>query len=1012
VFLATALAAQSPKPYFQQQVNYTINATLDDEKHTLAGDIVLEYVNNSPDALPQIWMHLWPNAYKNRRTAFCKQKLRDADMRFYFTDEKNLGGLKNLDFSADGQKIAWKYDPQNPDIAVLNLPKPLPPGGSVRLSTPFLLKIPASFSRLGHVGKTYQMTQWYPKPAVYDHKGWHAMPYLDIGEFYSEFGDFDVTLTLPGDYVVGATGVLQTASEIDFLNQKRAITQELFKTPLNKESEARLPRMDTLPYRRTDIKTIRYRAENVHDFAWFADKNFFVLKEEASLASGKKVDCWAMFTRQEAKFWQKGAFYVRRAVEFYSQHVGEYPWPHATAVQSALSAGGGMEYPMITVIGYSGGAKELDEVITHEVGHNWFYGILASNERDHPFLDEGLNSYYEFRYMRQHYGPVDFVSLPKWLHQRDKHGTVIEIGQLLLAREDKDTPPDTHSNDMANLTYGLQTYTKPANTLHWLEQSVGTERFDRAMQDYYRTWQFRHPYPEDLRASWAASGLRADWWFELMQTQKKVDVALRKADRQPDGSWALSVRQRGGIKAPYPVAALQAGKTVATQWVQPGEMPRFAPVDADEFVIDPEHVMLDVNRRNNQRRSSGAFPGLEPLQIRALAALQEPKRSTLGLLPWLGWNNYDKTMLGAVLFNPPLPVRRFQYYLAPGYGLGSGQFVGLADLRYKWLFPGGPFAKVTLGASAKTFHFDYNPGADYRSRMYRVVPQLRVEFRDRSIPFRHFLNLRAILLGTEQGQFDATGFLGKAYTRSNIFEARYEAIQKRAPNPWALRATLEQSSDFRSIFGEKAPYLRGSVEWRQRFFYQPNRRVSARFFAGYFFQNDRRRRAVEPNAFSLNPQGFNDYRFDQVFLARSSDAGLLARQVGQNEGGFKGAFGAPFAGVLGNSNNYLLALNLKADLPQRLPLGIPLRPYFDLGYFDDATPLGQDRPRNEQLLWSGGFLLEFFKGSLEVYFPVASAKPLRDLYKEQGNGNYLRNISWSVRVPFREPGELLEHIIR
>lgn len=339
LFLPLSLLAQSAaSPYFQQEVNYKIAVALDDVHHSIAGDVSFEYINNSPDALPEIWVHLWGNAFKNRRSAFCKQKLRDGSDKFYFADDKDLGKYKNVNFSADGAQISWKFDPKNPDIAVLTLPKPLAPGGRVTIATPIWLKIPASFSRLGHVETSYQMTQWYPKPAVYDHKGWHAIPYLDQGEFYSEFGSFDVTLTLPENYVVGATGVLQTPSEVAFLEQKVLESREKLRKGVDKKQ-------DPFPASSPQMKTIRYTAEKAHDFAWFADKRFFVLKDTARLASGKTVACWAMFSNSESDIWQKGAFYVRRSVEFYSDKVGEYPWPQATAVHSALSAGGGMEYP-------------------------------------------------------------------------------------------------------------------------------------------------------------------------------------------------------------------------------------------------------------------------------------------------------------------------------------------------------------------------------------------------------------------------------------------------------------------------------------------------------------------------------------------------------------------------------------------------------------------------------------------------------------------------------------------
>ncbi|MEZ4964799.1 MAG: M1 family metallopeptidase [Saprospiraceae bacterium] len=1010
------------KPYFQQEVNYRIAVALDDSAHTLTGNIEIEYVNNAPEALTEIWMHLWGNAYKNRQTAFCRQKLRDGSTGFYFTDEKNLGYYKNLDFSVDGQKVAWKYDRNNPDIAVLQLAQPLPPGGRILIATPFLLKIPASFSRLGHVGTSYQMSQWYPKPAVYDRKGWHAMPYLDMGEFYSEFGSFDVTITLPENYVVGATGVLQTPSELEFLARKERESREKLARGVDKSK-------DPFPPSGNTMKTIRYTAEKVHDFAWFADKRFFVLKDTAQLASGRTVDCWAMFTNSESDIWQKGAFYVRRSLEYYSERVGEYPWPHATAVHSALSAGGGMEYPMITVIGNSSSAKSLDEVITHEVGHNWFYGILASNEREHPFMDEGLNSYYEYAYMRRYYGGVDPAGdfgLPRFVFDPKKNGPLFENGYLLLARDHKDTPPDTHSDRFVPIAYGLQVYMKTALCLDWLEAAIGTERFDAAMQAYYRNWQFRHPYPEDLRNAWKSAGLEADWWFDAMQTQRQADFALRSAKKNPQsGEWTLDVRNRGDLEAPFPVTALKNGAPVATRWYDAPGMLTFPNADADAFSIDTGHVALDINRKNNLLRTGGFMPGFEPLDVAVFAPFQEPGRSALAAIPWIGWNNYDKTMIGVLLYNPMIPSRRFQYYIAPGFGTGTGKFAGLADLRWKW-FPGGLFPRAELGLSAKTFHFDHNWQDDYDLRFYKVSPQARFELRDRSTSFRQYLNFRVLFIGKENDVREGGEFAGKTYDRYTIYEARYEAQQRKLPNPWKLNTALEWQNG-RDAFGEKGRYVRATLEWQQRFFYAPGRKVSLRFFAGGFLQNDRRNRGIiagDPAqaSLALNPQGFNDYRFDQVFLDRSGTEGILARQVSVTEGGFKGAFGAPYAGTTGNSNNFIAAINLKADLPRRLPLGIPLKPWFDIGYFDDATPLGENRPGSEQLLWSGGFALEFFGGALNVYFPLVNSKTLKDRYCEAGGGsnpsalfcggNYWKWISWSLRFPKLDPAEVLEDLVR
>ena len=207
VALSSQLTAFSQ--YWQQEVNYTIEVSLNDKEHSLTGFEKIEYINNSPDTLTFIWFHIWPNAYKTDKTAFSDQKLENGDTKFYFSDKKQKGYINRLDFKVDNKTAEIQDHPEHIDIIKLILPVPLPPGQKTIITTPFHVKLPFNFSRGGHDGDSYQVTQWYPKPAVYDRNGWHPMPYLDQGEFYSEFGSFDVSITVPENYVVGATGVLQ-----------------------------------------------------------------------------------------------------------------------------------------------------------------------------------------------------------------------------------------------------------------------------------------------------------------------------------------------------------------------------------------------------------------------------------------------------------------------------------------------------------------------------------------------------------------------------------------------------------------------------------------------------------------------------------------------------------------------------------------------------------------------------------------------------------------------------------
>jgi hypothetical protein len=194
----------SSQDYFQQKTDYTIRVSLDDKKHQLNGEEVITYTNNSPDSLPEIYFHPWPNAYKNDETALADQFSRMGSNKMTAATSADLGYIDGMSFRSEGKALDWEYLEDTIDVCVIHLKKPLQPSGTIILSTSFRVQVPAAdLSRMGHDGQAYYITQWYPKPAVYDASGWNYFPYLDQGEFYSEFGTFDVYLTLPKNYVVG-----------------------------------------------------------------------------------------------------------------------------------------------------------------------------------------------------------------------------------------------------------------------------------------------------------------------------------------------------------------------------------------------------------------------------------------------------------------------------------------------------------------------------------------------------------------------------------------------------------------------------------------------------------------------------------------------------------------------------------------------------------------------------------------------------------------------------------------
>ena len=505
--------------YWQQQVNYNITVSLNDTEHTLDAVEQMEYFNNSSDTLFFIWIHLWPNAYKNDHTAFSDQRLENGSTDFYFSDNDKRGYINRLNFKVDGTIAAVEDHPQHQDIIKLLLPSPLAPKHSCKIETPFHVKLPFNFSRGGHVDQSYQITQWYPKAAVYDKKGWHEMPYLDQGEFYSDFGNYEVAITLPANYVIAATGEIAKETIQPEINVSRVDREESVKRAKKSFFPAKkIAPVVSIPSAH-NFKTIVYKQNDVIDFAWFADKRFTVKKDTLALPSGRIINV-AAYSIQQSKgeaYWKNAVQYIKKAVLTRSNRLGGYPYNIVSAVQGDLAYNGGMEYPTITLIAGVQSEQDLEELTEHEAGHNWLYGILASNEREHPWMDEGMNTYYGIRYWD---GAVDInirkKETNKFLVDRlPANLNYFLLGNVLAQR--KDQPIATNSEKLSHLNYDMSAYHKASQWMRLLEQTLGRPLFDSCMQEYFKRWEFKHPYPEDFKAVLEnVSGKNLDEVFSLL----------------------------------------------------------------------------------------------------------------------------------------------------------------------------------------------------------------------------------------------------------------------------------------------------------------------------------------------------------------------------------------------------------------------------------------------------------------------------------------------------------------
>jgi len=976
--IACTALSLSAREYWQQHVHYEIDVKLDDEKNMLYGFEKLTYTNNSPDQLSYIYMHIWPNAYKDNNTALGQQLKENGELFFYYAKEEDRGYIDSLSWEVDGQMVPAEIDFRNPDIVKLILNQPIPSGGQVIITTPFRVKIPSGrISRLGHIGQQYQITQWYPKPAVYDQNGWNPIPYLDQGEFYSEFGMYDVNITLPKNYVLGATGdIVDNPQEIKWLDDLAAATKDI------KEYDKK---DDTFPASSAEWKTIHYHQENVHDFAWFCDKRYHVLKGEVELPhSKKKVTTWVMYTNQYAHLWRNSIEYINDAIYYYSLWNGDYQYNWCTAVDGALSAGGGMEYPNITVIGGVQSAGMLETVIMHEVGHNWFYGMLGSNERVHGWMDEGINSANELRYNETKYpngalvggkdgpnGVAGIFDLSRY-HQKAQYYQFY----ALTARQCTDQPIETHSADFTPINYGAIMYSKTAVVFDYLRGYLGDSLYDKCFQTYFDRWHFKHPQPSDIREVFEeVSGRQLGWFFDdMIGTNKQLNYKVTGA-KKVDGAWKIGLKNVGEISAPVCVSAVKDGKVVKSVWYEgfaDESNPRFPMVEADYFMIDQPEDGPDVNRKNNTVKSHGLLKKAEPLKLQFGGSLDNPTRTQLFFTPTIGYNYYDGFMLGAAFYNHLVPQKHFEWCVMPMYGFRSKKLVGHADAFFNFNRL-GIFQTVRIGANANQYDFytvkpedhPLDMNIDRTLRFQKIAPEIGFTFRKsyaRS-PITNQIILRGIYTNQEQIRITADSN-SLSWRIGNdermIYEARYVLRNSRKVNPWNLEVKYQM--------GESMSKLSMTANYTIN--YANGKGFHFRLFAGTFIdttteQNYRWRMS------GYGPRGLgnHDYNYDHIFLGRSEETGALSAQFAEEEGAFK------MYSPVGQSNKWLLAMNLKVDLPVKNRFLSRFKLYADFG------TCGSDGLADQNFLYNGGVMFSLGgAGVCDVYFPIFWSPDIKDYY--------------------------------
>ena len=592
-------ASGAPGPrYWQNRADYDIKASLDTTTKTLTGSLRLRYTNNSPDTLRFIWLQVEQNAFKDKSL---NSYIFPQDSRFGARGFEGGDAIERFDQILGGARRVAVKRRTNETVMKVDLAEPLAPGRAATFDVAWHFLIPEhGADRMGRDGSLYELAQWYPRVAVYDDvRGWNIEPYLGQGEFYLEYGDYTVEITVPTGYIVASTGSLTNASAVLPGTQVSRLAQALKSpTTVNIVTLDEIRSGAARPKVSAATLTWKFAAKNVRDVAWAASPEYIW---DASGWNG--ILAQAFYRPSAIDPWKDAADQTRMSLDEYSTRWIKYPWPQMSAVEGPIS---GMEYPMLVMEAKSSDKYDLYNVVTHEIGHNWFPMLVGSNERVHMWQDEGFNTFIN-----------TFSEGRRYPERGDQMARAHDERRYVEAamKANSDKPIDVMPDRIDPRLLGLASYVKPSVGLQLLRQEImGPEAFDDAFRTYIQRWAFKHPTPADFyRTMEDAGGRRLDWfWREWFKENPHFDQAIDTVITRQDGEVqqvvvAYGNRARGVLPIhvrftfndgsteshDYPA---EVWSTNTTRYVR---QYGFRGKTLRRIELDPEERLVDIDRSNN-----------------------------------------------------------------------------------------------------------------------------------------------------------------------------------------------------------------------------------------------------------------------------------------------------------------------------------------------------------------------------------------------------------------------------
>ncbi len=522
--------------YWQQHVDYKMDVTMNVDNYQYTGTQQLKYTNNSPDTLRTVFYHLYFNAFQPGSEMDIRSRtITDADPRVSSRISKlspsEIGYLKINSLKQNGVSIAHHTEGT---ILEVKLNTPILPGATTTFDMEFDGQVPVQIRRSGRnnrEGIALSMTQWYPKLSEYDFEGWHPDPYIGR-EFHGVWGNFDVKITIDKSYILGGSGYLQNPQEIGYGYEDAA-------------KSVQRPAGNNL--------TWHFYAPMVHDFTWTADPEY--LHDKVQVKNGPVIHFLYKNNPEIIDNWKKLQPKAVEMMEFFSKNIGKYPYKQYSILQGG---DGGMEYAMCTLITGERSFNSLAGVTSHEMAHSWFQHVLATNEAQHEWMDEGFTSF------------ISDLCMNEVMDQNKENPFEGAYrGYTFLANSGKEQPQSTHADRYSyNQAYGLSAYTKGSVFLAQLGYVIGSDNLMKTIRRYYDDFKFKHPTPNDIkRTAEKVSGLQLDWYLtDWTQTTNTIDYGI-KAVTESGNETEIQLERIGLMPMPVDVLVVYTDNTRETFYI-------------------------------------------------------------------------------------------------------------------------------------------------------------------------------------------------------------------------------------------------------------------------------------------------------------------------------------------------------------------------------------------------------------------------------------------------------------